>query len=83
MPYIKKSHRLRAGKGEAPINSGELNYALTRLIVGYLDDNGLDYQNINDCIGALEGCKLEFYRRVVAPYEDYKKEENGDVFSRK
>jgi hypothetical protein len=27
----------------------------------------------------LECCKLEIYRRLVAPYEDKKKDENGDV----
>ena len=30
-------------------------------------------------MGVLECCKLEFYRRVAAPYEDIKIEENGDV----
>ena len=29
--------------------------------------------------GVLELVRLEFYRRVVAPYEDMKREENGDV----
>lgn len=80
MPYIKKKDRYRADKGEIPISAGELNYALTRLIINYLDDKGKSYQTINDCIGALEGCKIEFYRRVVVPYEDKKIKENGDVF---
>jgi len=31
-------------------------------------------------IGALEACKLEFYRRAVVPYEDKKIKENGDVY---
>lgn len=30
---------------------------------------------------ALELAKTEFYRRVVVPYEDKKKDENGDVFN--
>jgi hypothetical protein len=80
MPYIKRKDKYRAGEGEVPISAGELNYALTRLIINYLTDKGKSYQTINDCIGALEGCKLEFYRRVVVPYEDKKIEENGDVF---
>lgn len=29
---------------------------------------------------ALKDAKLEFYRRVVAPYEDLKIKENGDVY---
>jgi hypothetical protein len=40
----------------------------------------LTYQTMNDCLGALEGAKLEFYRRVVVPYEEQKKYENGDVY---
>lgn len=31
-------------------------------------------------LGVLECVKLELYRRVAAPYEDRKIEENGDVF---
>jgi hypothetical protein len=34
----------------------------------------------NDVIGALECCKLELYRRMVAPYENTKIKENGDVY---
>jgi hypothetical protein len=39
-----------------------------------------NYQRLNDALGALEGAKLEFYRRVVVPYEDWKMTENGDVY---
>ncbi len=31
-------------------------------------------------MGALEGSKLEFYRRIAAPYENKKMKENGDVY---
>ena len=80
MPYIKKEDRYLAGEGEVAVTASELNYALTRLIVLYLEDKAKNYQTINDCIGALEGCKLEFYRRVVVPYENKKMEENGDIY---
>lgn len=33
-----------------------------------------------DIQGALECCKLEFYRRVAVPYEDRKIKLNGDVY---
>jgi len=46
----------------------------------YIVDNGMCYQTFNDIIGALEGCKQEFYRRMVAPYEEQKIQANGDVF---
>lgn len=58
---------------------GELNFQITCLIKKYLGDN-LSYSLINDVVGALEGAKLEFYRRVVAPYEDDKILENGDIY---
>jgi len=30
--------------------------------------------------GVLENVKQEMYRRLAAPYEDKKAEENGDVY---
>jgi hypothetical protein len=62
-------------------NAGEMNYLFTRIINEYLSSNGKSYQNINDCIGALEGAKLELYRRIAAPYEDEKIKENSDVYA--
>lgn len=59
--------------------AGDLNYLFTRLAHNYLKNKGLNYQHINDIIGALEGCKLELYRRVAANYEDEKIILNGDV----
>jgi len=62
-----------------PKTPGELNYILTMIINNYWQTNG-GYRAINDIVGALEGAKLEFYRRVAAPYEDQKIKENGDVY---
>jgi hypothetical protein len=53
---------------------------VTRLINDYMLSQPFNYQVINDIIGALEGAKMEFYRRVVIPYEDRKIIENGDVY---
>ena len=83
MPYIKSNDRIALSKviGSAPIESaGELNYLFTKLIIMYMQQNGKGYKQVNDVIGALEGAKLEFYRRVAAPYEDLKANENGDVY---
>lgn len=82
MPYIKQANRdaltiLSVNDAE---NAGELNYLLTSIIKQYIDYNGLNYQHINDVLGALEGAKTEFYRRIVQPYEDTKIKENGDVY---
>ena len=63
-----------------PLEPGQLNYAITCVLKDYIESNGLSYDTINDIVGALEGAKLEFYRRVAAPYEDKKIIENGDVY---
>jgi hypothetical protein len=60
--------------------SGELNYAISMIVKYYFRLNGADYQAINDIVGALEGAKTEFQRRVVAPYEDGKIDSNGDMY---
>lgn len=83
MPYIKEADRdgLMPGPTPRPArNAGELNYQFTCLIADYLEANGLNYQHCNDVVGALDGAKAEFQRRVVAPYEDKKIRENGDVY---
>lgn len=80
MPYIDETTRAHNNEGGAPMDAGELNYAITRQVVEYFRNNGGRYQQINDVLGALEGAKLEFYRRVVVPYEDRKIRENGDVY---
>jgi len=80
MPYIDKNKRtIIEGQFSSPVNSGELNFLITTIIRDYYNDNPC-YQSINDIVGALEGAKLEFYRRVAAPYEDTKIILNGDVY---
>ena len=84
MPYIKKEFRegldvRNQGHGSAAA-AGELNFQFTTLALQYFKENGENYQAINDIVGALEGAKLEFYRRVAAPYEEGKIKENGDVY---
>lgn len=83
MPYIRKADRNRTfcfiADGRA-LTPGELNYQFTMLAKAYMDYKGLSYSVINDIVGALEGAKLEFYRRVAVPYEDQKIKENGDVY---
>jgi hypothetical protein len=84
MPYISqaKQEELRDRVATTP---GELNYILTKIIIAYLNQvqtsNGeVVYTDLNDVLGALEGAKLEFYRRVIVPYEEEKIKENGDIY---
>lgn len=80
MPYIQAARRADFEDGDYPENAGELNYILTNVVLSYYQRYGPGYQYLNDILGALEGAKLEFYRRVAAPYEDKKIIENGDVY---
>lgn len=82
MPYIKVERRNHLDLTHlTPENAGELNYAITVLCRNYYMERGCRYQQVNDVLGALEGAKLEFYRRVAASYEDEKIKENGDVYN--
>ena len=90
MPYIKAEDRSKfdIGLGRLDediatrgISQGELNYLITQLCQSYIASNGKSYATINDLVGVLECSKLEFYRRIAAPYEDKKITENGDVYT--
>lgn len=80
MPYLESQFKTSIDNGNVPTTPGELNYALTRLVIAYLNYKGLKYVNLNDVVGALECAKLEVYRRVAGPYEDKKIQSNGDVY---
>ncbi|MCK9595759.1 hypothetical protein M0R19_01060 [Candidatus Pacearchaeota archaeon] len=87
MPYIKQEAR---GKWEKIINEvveiisksaedkkdGELNYLITSILKKVYKPS---YFNYNRAIGLVECIKQEFYRKSVAPYEEEKIKENGDV----
>jgi hypothetical protein len=82
MPYVEPEVRVRLDKGTAPASAGELNYLISKLLDDYLRrKGGIRYERLNEVVGVLECVKLEFYRRIAAPYEDGKKDENGDVYS--
>lgn len=58
--------------------AGEFNYLVTRLALAFVGRYP-DYATFAAAIGGLEAAKLEFYRRHIAPYEDAKIEQNGNV----
>lgn len=87
MPYIKTGNRTKYNtvlkelietlKALPPEEvDGDLNYVITKLLKEIYP---LRYFHINKAIGVLECAKLEYYRRVAAPYEDLKIQESGDV----
>jgi hypothetical protein len=90
MPYIKQEDRENEGitnlqtvsqeVGYLCDNGGDMNFAFCTIVDEFIRQKGLRYQNISDIIGALDGAKAEFQRRIVGPYEDQKLAENGEVF---
>ncbi len=94
MPYIKKEQReelepelgaliqkmLSMPEFHSNGRAGILNYVITDMLdscFGPLSD--AKYKDYNEAIGMLECCKLEFYRKAAAPYEDMKEKQNGKV----
>ncbi len=82
MPYIKQSERPRCDLVieqmlESDIKAnGDLNYILFK----YCKENiQPSYNNYKNYIGELQETIAEIRRRLLAPYEDAKIEENGDV----
>lgn len=89
MPYIPLADREEFAEPLAALHeivfrrglsNGELNFLITCLGHLYLTKHGTSYNTISDVVKAMECAKLEFYRRVAAPYEDTKIQQNGDVY---
>lgn len=88
MPYIKPDARLKFDEGiadllgalqtEDEVKMGEVNYVISTILWSLFKENE-SYSFGNDLMGALECVKQEFYRRQLAPYEDKKIKDNGDI----
>lgn len=87
MPYINKENRVKFDSCidilaeklcEKKFEPGEFNYVVSRLMWKIFKLSP-SYTLGNSLIGALECIKLEFYRRLLSPYEDEKIKQNGDV----
>ena len=84
MPYIPQKARepldpYIGDLGDYINDVGQLNYAISQLCIEFAARQGSNYAAFNATIGVLESAKLELYRRHVAPYEDIKMAENGDL----
>jgi hypothetical protein len=95
MPYIKPDRRLKYNLllevlariiAEENANNctsfvGDWNYCITKLIKSTLkvENCNKNYTQQNEIMGMFECCKHEWYRKEVAPYEDLKAKENGEV----
>ena len=84
MPYIKKHRKLGIEQqleqvGPSLEVKGELTYAIFKLGIEYMKYHAENYQNLSDCISAMNDSAAEFRRRFLNPYEDKKIKENGDI----
>ena len=84
-PYIKKEDRpdiedivdVYAYKLKC---DGHLNFFICKLFLKLMRINGgMTYNKAKEFIGELEMAKMEIYRRWVSPYENEKRDSNGDV----
>lgn len=82
MPYIKKEDRedcdfiVRVMKDSEISANGDLNYILYKFCKYHVIPS---YKNYKNYCGELRQCATEIERRILAPYEDKKIQENGDV----
>jgi hypothetical protein len=92
MPYITKEDRHALNESidglaiaikatcdnEPTAQAGVLNYACTRLALALYPKR--KYWQLALVVGVFVTVVLEYYRRWVAPYEDQKIAQNGDVY---
>ncbi|MBM3260989.1 hypothetical protein FJY93_01080 [Candidatus Kaiserbacteria bacterium] len=82
MPYIPQSDRTKFDDAITtlkPEKAGELNYIISRLCADYIARMGKKYATLNEVMGVLTCAASEFYRRLIAPYEDEKIKSSGDI----
>ena len=88
MPYIKKEARKLVDKDinsliqlvsnyEPDKKNGMANYVIYKFICGCYPPS--DYDSVSDGIKTFECAKVEYIHRKLSPYEDSKRDENGDV----
>lgn len=78
-PALQELAQLLTDTGRISPSNGEVNYVISSLLDRIC---GTNYDGRAEAIKALECAKLEFYRKVLAPYEDGKEKENGEVHKR-
>jgi hypothetical protein len=79
MPYTKMSKRELYDKNKWPAEAGDLTYVIFRSMLHYVNYHGRRFYIIAVVFGCAFCAMLEFYRRVVVPYEKKKIKENGDI----
>ena len=87
LPYIKQEDRPQYDEAVENLVKvldqngwvdGHFNYVVSAIIKKWFESNKR-YTTANSIMGVVDCIGKEFYRRHIAPYEDEKIEENGDV----
>jgi len=91
MPYIPQKDRDRYDKEvDAIVDKlvalennqlvkGHHNYIMYTLALKLVEKIGIKYATLQDIVGTFDCCKMEFYRKVIADYEEKAITLNGDV----
>ena len=77
-PAIQKLVQVITNNNSTKLKPGDLNYVISRIMWEAFQKNP-SYTFGNELMGVVECVKQEFYRRMLAPYEDEKIKENGDL----
>jgi len=59
--------------------NGAIVYLIYKILKNVYGYDGSRFEERSNALKVLESAKLEFYRRILAPYEDRKIVQNGDV----
>lgn len=88
MPYIARKDRAQYQRAidelarlvpkDRMARPGHMNYVI-RLLINRVYGNAMRYADHNEVVGLLNCVQQEFYRRLTAPYEDEKIEQEGDL----
>ena len=82
MPYIRQEERdqfeeiLWLMQQKGVVADGDLKYILFAYCKRYIPEN---YNDIKNFAAELRECATEIDRRLLAPYEDQKILDNGDI----
>ena len=91
MPYIPKSRRKCYDKEieslvvelyfaeDCGYLESDITYVIYRLVKEMFGKEGFKWKDKVKALEVLEAVKLEYYRRVIVPYEDKKIKEHGEI----
>jgi len=82
MPYIKEEFRESVDKFNDMQGEGDLAYKLVGIYIDWLNQQTTKwrFRHFARLIGTVILSLLEFWQRIIVPYERMKRKENGDVF---